>query len=100
MNHINKKVPEQYQKSMNGLDQVLRMAFNIAITDSINQANKLQALSIISDIYRYQLDLSTNVGVISETELFDCDFEGVATANKAAINTVLFFIKRGYEVYV
>ena len=41
------------------------MAWNIVILESINQSNKLQALSLISDCYRYQMDLSTNAGVIS-----------------------------------
>jgi hypothetical protein len=65
-NHINHKIPEQYQRCCNGLSQVLKMAWNIVILDSVNQANKLQALSLISDCYRYQMDLSTNAGVISK----------------------------------
>jgi hypothetical protein len=46
------------------------MAWNIVILESINQSNKLQALSLISDCYRYQMDLSTNAGVISEAMNF------------------------------
>ena len=46
------------------------MAWNIVILESINQSNKLQALSLISDCYRYQMDLSTNAGVISEAVNF------------------------------
>lgn len=46
------------------------MAWNIVILESVNQSNKLQALSLISDCYRYQMDLSTNAGVISEAMNF------------------------------
>jgi hypothetical protein len=46
------------------------MAWNIVVIESINQANKLQALSLISDCYRYQMDLSTNAGVISKAMNF------------------------------
>jgi hypothetical protein len=46
------------------------MAWNIVILESINQSNKLQALSLISDCYRYQMDLTTNAGVISEAMNF------------------------------
>jgi hypothetical protein len=69
-NHINHRLPQQYQRCSNGLEQVLRMAWNIVVIESINQANKLQALSLISDCYRYQMDLSTNAGVISKAMNF------------------------------
>jgi hypothetical protein len=67
--HIN-HLSQQYQRCSNGLEQVLRNAWNIVIMDSINQTNKLQALSLISDVYKYQLELSTNAGVISEAMHF------------------------------
>jgi len=60
--HLNQRVPQQYQRCCNGLEQVLRMAWNIVIKDSVNQSNKLQALSLISDCYKYQMELSTNAG--------------------------------------
>ena len=68
--HIQERLPAQYRECQNGLSQVLRMAWNIVILESINQSNKLQALSLISDCYRYQMDLSTNAGVISEAMNF------------------------------
>jgi hypothetical protein len=46
------------------------MAWNIVTIDSIKQSNKLQALSLISDCYRYQMDLSTNDGIIEEAMRF------------------------------
>jgi hypothetical protein len=64
--HINRKVPEQYQRCCNGLEQVLKMAWNIVITESNNQSNKLQALSLISEVYRHQMDLATNGVVVTD----------------------------------
>jgi hypothetical protein len=68
--HIQERLPAQYRECQNGLAQVLKMAWNIVMTESVNQANKLQALSLISDCYRHQMDLSTNAGVISEAMHF------------------------------
>jgi hypothetical protein len=64
--HIQERLPEQYQKCCNGLTQVLRMAWNIAIIDNVNQSTKLQALSLISDCYKYQIDLTTNGVVVTD----------------------------------
>jgi DeoR/GlpR family transcriptional regulator of sugar metabolism len=70
--HIQERLPEQYQKCMNGLTQVLKMAWNIAVMDNTNtnnhsnQAIKLQALSLINDCYKYQMDLTTNGSIITD----------------------------------
>jgi hypothetical protein len=64
--HIQERLPAQYLKCQNGLDQVLKMAWNIVIIDSVNQTTKLQALSLISDCYKYQMDLSTNGVVVTD----------------------------------
>ena len=44
------------------------MAWNIVLIDNVNQttANKLQALSLISDCYKYQMDLTTNGVVVTD----------------------------------
>jgi hypothetical protein len=36
------------------------------IIESINQTNKLQALSLISDVYKYQLELATNSDILAD----------------------------------
>jgi hypothetical protein len=63
--HIQERLPEQYQKCLNGFAQVLKMAWNIVLIDSGsgNNTTRLQALSLISDCYKYQMDLTTN-GII------------------------------------
>jgi transcriptional regulator len=40
--HIHDQLPAQYFKCQNGLDQVLKIAWNMIITDSLNQSNKLR----------------------------------------------------------
>ena len=42
------------------------MAWNIVLTDSGNNSTKLQALSLISDCYKYQMDLSTNGVIVTD----------------------------------
>ena len=64
--HVSQKLPVQFTKSLNGLDQVLKMAWNIVIIDSINQQTKLQALSLISDCYKYQMDLTSGSAIITD----------------------------------
>jgi hypothetical protein len=45
--HIQERLPEQYQKCMNGLQQVLKIGWNIVNTDSSGAANRLQALAMV-----------------------------------------------------
>jgi len=51
--HVEERLPSQYQKCLNGLNQVLKLAWNIALLDTDNHTSRLQALSLISDCYRY-----------------------------------------------
>jgi hypothetical protein len=67
--HLQERLPAQLAKCQSGLDQVLKIAWNMIITDSI-KPTKLQALSLISDCYRHQMDLSTSSPVIAEAMEF------------------------------
>jgi hypothetical protein len=64
--HIQERLPEQYQKCMNGLNQVLKIGWNIVNTDSSTAANRLQALALINDSYKYLMDLTTNGVVVTD----------------------------------
>ena len=64
--HIQERLPEQYQKCCNGLTQVLKMAWNIVLIDSGNNTTRLQALSLISDCYKDQMDLTTNGIIVND----------------------------------
>jgi DNA-binding CsgD family transcriptional regulator len=80
--HLQKRLPAQYRECQNGLSQVLKIAWNMIIMESVNQSNKLQALSLISDCYRYQMDLSTNAGIIEEAMRF-------SSANTELLNKMI-----------
>ena len=47
--HIKERLPEQYQKCMIGLNQVLIMGWEIVHNASSTTANRLQALALIND---------------------------------------------------
>jgi hypothetical protein len=47
-----------------GLNQVLKIGWNIVNSDSSIAANRLQALALINDSYKYLMDLTTNGVVI------------------------------------
>jgi hypothetical protein len=68
--HIQERLPEQYQKCINGLNQVLKIGWNIVNNDSSSPANRLQALALVSDSYKYLMDLTTNGVVITDAIKF------------------------------
>ena len=80
--HIQEKLPEEYQRCLTGLNQVLKLSWDIA-NRSKNASNdngqtmtmtddktRLQALSLINDCYKYIMDLSTNGVVITDAIKF------------------------------
>ena len=68
--HIQQRLPEQYQKCMTGLNQVLKVGWDIVHSDSSSPANRLAALSLINDSYKYIMDLTTNGVVITDAIKF------------------------------
>src|SRR5918992_5655958 len=79
--HIQDKLPEEYQNCMTGINQVLRICWDIVnksrnVNDNDNDGqtvtmtyNKtvLQALALINDCNKYKMDLTTNGVVITPT---------------------------------
>ena len=63
--HIHQTIPEEYQKAMTGINQVLRMCWSI-VSKTEDEKTKLQALSLINDCNKYKIDLSTNGVVITD----------------------------------
>jgi hypothetical protein len=51
---------------MNGLNQVLKIGWNIVNNDSSSAVNRLQGLSLINDCYKYLMDLTTNGVVVTD----------------------------------
>jgi hypothetical protein len=83
--HIQEKLPEEYQRCLTGMNQVLKLSWQIANNNKGNQDNndngsnalttgddrtRLQALSLINDCYKYIMDLTTNGVVITDAIKF------------------------------
>jgi IS30 family transposase len=86
--HIQQKLPEEYQRCLTGMNQVLKLSWQIA--NNINgrqnsqdhndnngntlttgdERTRLQALSLINDCYKYIMDLTTNGVVITDAIKF------------------------------
>lgn len=66
--HIQQRLPEQYQKCMTGLNQVLKVGWDIVHSDS--SVDRLAALSLINDSYKDLMDLTTNGVVITDAIKF------------------------------
>ena len=63
--HIHEVVPMEYEKCMAGMKSNLKETLEIANTVTDPRV-KLQARAIVSDCYKFILDMSTNAGVVSE----------------------------------
>ena len=51
--HIHQTIPEEYQKAMNSLNQVLRMSWSI-VGKTEDEKTRLQALALINDVNKYR----------------------------------------------
>jgi predicted transcriptional regulator len=63
--HIHEVVPEEYHKCMVGMKHNLKETLEIANTSSDPRV-KLQARAIANDCYKFILDMTTNVGIVSD----------------------------------
>jgi hypothetical protein len=83
--HVQQKLPEEYQRCLTGMNQVLKLSWQIANNDTKGQhqndnnnntlttgdeRTRLQALSLINDCYKYIMDLTTNGVVITDAIKF------------------------------
>jgi hypothetical protein len=82
--HINDKLPEEYQNCMVGINQVLKICWEIVNKSrNVNNDNGngqtvtmtdnkvvLQALALINDCNKYKMDLTTNGVVITDAIKF------------------------------
>jgi hypothetical protein len=98
--HIQNKLPEEYQRCLTGMNQVLKLSWQIANNNNgkhngqdHNDSNsntrttddertRLQSLSLINDCYKYIMDLTTNGVVITDAiKLVQTNKEKLATAS-------------------
>jgi predicted transcriptional regulator len=67
--HIQETLPNEYQKCMVGINQVLKMAWSI-VSKEVDDKTSLQALALINDCNKYKMDLTTNGVVITDAIKF------------------------------
>jgi predicted ribosome-associated RNA-binding protein Tma20 len=79
--HIQDKLPEEYQNCMVGINQVLKICWEIVNKSRIvyndgqtvtmtDNKTVLQALALINDCNKYKMDLTTNGVVITDAVKF------------------------------
>ena len=83
--HVQQKLPEEYQRCLTGMNQVLKLSWQIANNNTKGQDHndnnnntlttgdertRLQALSLINDCYKYIMDLTTNGVIITDAIKF------------------------------
>jgi hypothetical protein len=67
--HIDERIPEEYEKCIAGMNNVLKMTSNIANTVA-DPRTKLQALSLMNDCYKYKMDLTTGGVIVTDAIKF------------------------------
>jgi predicted transcriptional regulator len=98
--HIQDKLPEEYQNCMTGINQVLKICWDIVnrsrnvnnndndgyqtVTTMTDNKTVLQALALINDCNKYKMDLTTNGVVITDAIKFvQTNKEKLMTSQKA-----------------
>jgi hypothetical protein len=71
-NHIQNKLPYEYSKCIQGLEEIIKESWIIAINaDKIgNTKDKLQSLALIKDTYNTKMDLLTNASLLQDSIKF------------------------------
>jgi hypothetical protein len=64
--HIQKRLPEEYQRCLTGLNEVLKTCWSIIHKPNTDDKTKLQATAIINDSYKYIMDLATNGTIVTD----------------------------------
>lgn len=71
-NHIQKTLPYNYMKCIQGLEEIIKEAWIICINSEKigNTKEKLQSLSLIKDTYNTKMDLLTNASLLQDSIKF------------------------------
>jgi uncharacterized protein YerC len=74
--HIEEKLPDEYQRCLRGINEVLKIAWDIANSRTgnedrnIDEKTRLQALSLVNECYKFRIDLLTNSSVLADAMNF------------------------------
>ncbi len=71
-NHIQKKLPYEYSKTLQGIEEIIKEAWIICINaEKIgNTKDKLSSLALIKDTYNTKMDLLTNASLLQDSIKF------------------------------
>ena len=64
--HIQRKLPEEYNRCLTGLNEVLKTCWSIVHKPGTDDKTKIQATAIINDSYKYIMDLTTNGSIVTD----------------------------------
>ena len=64
--HIQQTLPLEYKRCMNGINQVLKQAWQISQSSEVKKEDRLAALSLANNCYKFIMDLTTNGVVITD----------------------------------
>ena len=79
---IDERLPEEYEKCMVGLTEILREAWSIASQQPTeDKREKIQALSLAKECYSMKLDLLTNATVVDDAIKFVSEKWAAVSAN-------------------
>ena len=68
--YIHEKLPEEYEKTLCGLNTILREAWNISQASETGNIEKIKALNLAKDCYSMKLELLTNATVVDDAIRF------------------------------
>jgi IS30 family transposase len=68
--YIDETLPEEYEKSLVGINSILKEAWNISNNTEANKREKIHALSLAKECYSMKLELLTNATVVNDAMKF------------------------------
>jgi hypothetical protein len=68
--YVDKKLPEEYEKTLCGLNGILREAWTISQESEAGRMEKIKALNLAKDCYSMKLELLTNATVVDDAIRF------------------------------
>ncbi len=68
--YVDERLPEEYEKCLVGLDNILKEAWAMSQTDDSVKSDKIKALALAKECYAMRLELLTNATVVDDAIRF------------------------------